>query len=244
MLDYLKKNKVNVLLVEKVDRLTRSLKSAVEVNEWINQNAERQVHFVKENVILNRDSRSNEKFIWNIKVSVAQYYTDNLSEEVRKGQSEKLSQGWFPGQARFGYLTVGEKKHKTHVINEVEAIWIKRMFDLFETGQYSLKRLEKKLEEEGLRNRKGKRVGKTNISRYLTDVIYTGKMRWCGTVYDAKHKKIVEPAQFKRVQRLLNRKDAPKYGKHDHLFRGMVSYAGCGKAVSWEIQKSSTYGYY
>ena len=243
MLLYMRKNKINILLVEKVDRLTRSLKSAVEINEWINEDALRQVHFVKENVILNKDSRSNEKFIWNIKVSVAQYYTDNLSEEVRKGQGEKLAQGWFPGQARFGYRTVGEKKHKTHVVNEVEAIWIKRMFDLFETGEYSLKRLEKKLEDEGLRTRAGGRVGKTNISRYLVDVIYTGRMRWCGSVYPGKHEPIVSSSQFDRVQKLLKRKDAPKYSKHDHLLRGLVNCASCGKGITWEVQKGDTYGY-
>ena len=86
MLEYAKKNKVQIIICEKVDRLTRNIKDAVCVNEWINGDPERQVHFVKEGCVLNKDSRSNEKFIWNIKVSVAQFYIDNLSEEVKKGQ--------------------------------------------------------------------------------------------------------------------------------------------------------------
>ena len=47
MLGYVKKNSIKVIVCEKVDRLTRNLKDAVYVNEWINKDADRQVHFVK-----------------------------------------------------------------------------------------------------------------------------------------------------------------------------------------------------
>ena len=243
MLTYLKKYGINVLLVEKVDRLTRSLRSAVDINEWINTDPERQVHFVKEGVILNKDSRSNEKFIWNIKVSVAQYYTDNLSEEVRKGQGEKLAQGWPPFQARFGYSANGEKKHKVWVINEIEAYWVKRMFNLVASGEYSLKRLETLFYNEGLRTRSGQRVGKSNINRYLTDEVYTGRIPWCGKVYDGNQEPLVSRDLFNKVQAQLRRKDASKYRKHDYLFRGTSYCGGCGKIVTWEIRKGNIYEY-
>ena len=78
MLEYVTKNKIKVIVCEKVDRLTRNLKDAVSINEWIQEDPERQVHFVKENCVLSKESKSNEKFIWNIKVSVAQYYIEKL----------------------------------------------------------------------------------------------------------------------------------------------------------------------
>ncbi|MFH1855330.1 MAG: recombinase family protein, partial [bacterium] len=46
MLAYSKKNNIKIIVCEKVDRLTRNLKDAVSVNEWINSNPEHQVHFV------------------------------------------------------------------------------------------------------------------------------------------------------------------------------------------------------
>lgn len=112
MIRYVKENNIKIIICEKVDRLTRNLKDAVSINDWINEDSERQVHFIKENFVLSRDSRSNEKFIWNIKVSVAQYYIDNLSEEVRKGQKEKIAQGWLPTKPPLGYKTIGEKGQK------------------------------------------------------------------------------------------------------------------------------------
>src|SRR3546814_508944 len=77
-----------VLLVEKTDRLYRNLKDWVTIDDL-----DIEVHFVKEGVVLSRDSRSAEKFMHGIKVLMAKHYIDNLSEEARKGQQEKAEQG-------------------------------------------------------------------------------------------------------------------------------------------------------
>lgn len=79
MLKHLEKSNTSVLVVEKTDRLTRNHSDAVEINKWIEKDSNRQVHFVKESFVLHRDSKSNEKLVWNMKVSIAQYYLDNLS---------------------------------------------------------------------------------------------------------------------------------------------------------------------
>ena len=90
-----------ILLVEKTDRLYRNLKDWVTVDEL-----DLEIHFVKENVILSRDSRSSEKFMHGIKVLMAKNYIDNLSEETRKGMLEKAEQGIWPSFAPLGYLNV------------------------------------------------------------------------------------------------------------------------------------------
>jgi DNA invertase Pin-like site-specific DNA recombinase len=67
--------------------------------------------FVKEGSVLNKDSRSHEKFIHGIKVLMAKNYIDNLSEETRKGMQEKAEEGEFPAYAPLGYLH--DKTNKT-----------------------------------------------------------------------------------------------------------------------------------
>jgi hypothetical protein len=69
---------------EKTDRLYRNLKDWVTLDEL-----DQEIHFVKENVVISRDSRSSEKFMHGIKVLMAKNYIDNLSEETRKGMLEK-----------------------------------------------------------------------------------------------------------------------------------------------------------
>ncbi len=243
MLAYLEKNHIDILVVEKTDRLTRNHRDAVEVDKWINKDSNRQVHFVKENFVLHKDSKSNEKFIWNIKVSVAQYYIDNLSEEVKKGQKEKLSQGWLPTKPPIGYKTIGEKGHRIHVVDEITKPLAIKMFKYYVSGNYSLERLATKLYEEGLRSVNGKKVPKSRIHEYLSDPFYIGMNRWNGKQSNGNQETFIDKDIFNKVQLLLKGKTTPKVNKHDFPFKGQVKCAECKGLVTWEIQKGTNYGH-
>src|SRR3989339_363191 len=244
MLSYVKKNDIKIIICEKVDRLTRNLKDAVSINEWLNENSERQVHFVKENCVLSKDSKSNDKFIWNIKVSTAQYYIDNLSEEVKKGQKEKIAQGWLPTKPPVGYKTVGEKGHKIILIEEEKAVMVKKMFELYASGNYSIKRLTLTMFEEGLRSYHGVKLVKSRVHRLLREPFYTGKMRWNGQIYDGKHEPIITQELYDKVQNMLTGKTTPKLTRHDYLFNRLCRCATCGGLTTWESQRGGlVYGH-
>jgi len=85
------------------------------ISDWVTTNEDRQVHFVKENFVVCKNTRAHENLVWDMKVAIARFYTNNLSEEVKKGQKAKLEAGWIPCGQKFGYRTVGEKGHKIHV---------------------------------------------------------------------------------------------------------------------------------
>lgn len=243
MLDYVRKNDIKIIICEKVDRLTRNLKDAVFINEWLNEDAERQVHFVKDNNVLSRDAKSNDKFIWNIKVSTAQYYIDNLSEEVKKGQKEKIAQGWLPQKPPLGYKTIGEKGHKIHIIDDNKAPLVKKMFELYATGNYSLKRLVEKMFEEGLRTYGGNKLCKSRLATLLSDPFYMGKIRWLGEVFEGKHEALISEELFNSVQRVLKGKTTPRYTKHLYLFKGFLKCEECGGIITWEKHKGIVYGH-
>lgn len=243
MIEYARKHNISSIVCEKVDRLTRNLKDAVCINEWLKENSERQVHFVKENVVIDSSSKSNEKFIWNIKISVAQYYIDNLSEEVKKGQAQKIREGWLPTKPPVGYRTIGEQGHKIHVIDEAKAPLVKRMFELYSTGEWSLKKLTEKMTEEGLRGYVGNKLVKSRIHQLLSDPFYTGKMRWNNEIYEGKHEPLISNDLFKKVQITLKSKTTPKYRKHFFLFQGLIKCAGCNGRITWEVQKGINYGH-
>ncbi len=244
MLEYARKHDVKVIICEKVDRLTRSLRDAVLINEWLNEDSERQVHFVKENCILDKNSKSNEKFIWNIKVSTSQYYIDNLSEEVKKGLKEKAEQGWYPSSHKRGYKTVGEAKHKTWVIDtspESEALFIKKAFELYANNNYSPKQIRTVMFNEGWKQKNGKPVPISTIYFTLNDIFYCGKFIWRKKIFKGKHEPIISEELFERVSKKLKMKNHSKYNKHDHLFRGIIFCEECGCSITAEIQKGHTY---
>jgi hypothetical protein len=136
MLKYLRGHPgVRHLLVEKTDRLYRNLKDWVTLDEF-----EVEIHLVKEGVVISRDSRSSEKFMHGIKVLMAKNYVDNLSEEARKGMLEKAKQGIWPTAAPIGYLNVvGPSGKKIIVPDPSAAPIVTRLFEWFETGDYSIK---------------------------------------------------------------------------------------------------------
>ena len=85
------------LLVEKTDRLYRNLKDWVTLDEL-----DLEIHFVKENVILSRESRSSEKFMHAIKVLMAKNYIDNLSEDTQERCSQDLEESNVLPQVSLG----------------------------------------------------------------------------------------------------------------------------------------------
>lgn len=243
MMKYIDKNNINIIICEKVDRLTRNLKDAVAMNSWIEESPKRQIHLVKDSLVMHKESRSQEKLNWNIRIIFAQNYTDNLSEEVKKGQKEKLEQGWLPTKPPLGYRTVGEKGRKTHEIEESVAPLIKDMFELYATGNYSTRELSRVMGKKGLKNSKGNSVGKTRIYDLLSDPFYCGDLRWKGEIYSGSQEPIISRDLFNLVQNKLNRKlTSPYFSVHRPVYRGKIKCGECDRTISWEKQKGHWYG--
>ncbi len=244
ILQFIKINKVDLILCEKIDRLTRNLKDAAIVSDWVHENKSHEVHFVKENFIVSQNTRAHENLVWDMKVAVARFYANNLSEEVRKGQKEKIAQGWLPQKPPLGYKTTGERGHKIHVIAESDAPFVKKLFELYATGNYSILKLEEDMYKLGMRSRNSKRVLQGRIHELLKNPFYYGHMRWGDKIYPAKHEPIISKDLFDKVQATLKRQGrSPVCTKHNSLFKGKVFCDGCGGVLSWETQKGHWYGH-
>jgi site-specific DNA recombinase len=241
--EYASKQQINIILCEKIDRLTRSLKSAGVVDDWVREKPERSVHFVKEHFVLNQQTKAHDNFVWDMKVAVARFYTNNLSEEVRKGQKEKLEQGGLPYRAPLGYKTIGEKGHKIHVIDPEMAVYVKDMFELYSTGLYSVLKLANLMYEKGLRTPNGSKMYSNSLYRILKNPFYYGEINWNGKVYpNATHEKLIEKDLFDTVQRIMKNGRPDKYVKHNPLFKGLASCGQCGHKISWYEKKGHWYG--
>ncbi len=244
MLRYTSTHRVSVVLCEKIDRLTRNLKDAATVSDWIQQNPERELHFVKENFIVNRNTRAHENLVWDMKVAIARFYTNNLSEEVKKGQKEKIAQGWLPTKPPLGYKTEGDKGHKIHVPDCEKARLIRQMFELYATGSYSIQHLSQVMYELGLRTRGGSKLVRSRLASLLADPFYVGGVVWKGSLSEGKQEPLVSRDLFDRVQSVLKSKtNSSKHRKHTYLFKGLIGCRDCGGMLTWESQKGILYGH-
>lgn len=181
MLEYLRTHKdVCHLLVEKTDRLYRNLKdyNLLDPTDWPHLT----IHLAKENEVLSKDSKSHQKLIHGIKVLMAKNYSDNLSEEVKKGMSEKASQGLYPSCAPIGY--VNNRQDHTIEPDPKQAPIIRKGFELASSGQYSLAKLKRILFEQGLRSQRSKaELSKSQMQRILINPIYYGDFLWKGEYF-------------------------------------------------------------
>ncbi|MCL5875352.1 MAG: recombinase family protein [Candidatus Dependentiae bacterium] len=244
MLAFLEQNpSVRFILVEKTDRLLRNIADYALIDRLI-EYSNITIHLIKENVVLGKDSRSNEKFIFGIKALMAKNYVDNLSEEVRKGMIEKASQGTFPSHAPFGYINARDGDRKIIAIDKKAAPFVKKMFEFYATGTYSLKTLRKKMLDEGLIYRSGKNFHVSTLETILKNEFYTGIFYWRGKRYEnASHEAIISKALYHQVQDTLLHPKKDKSKKGLFTYTNLIRCGVCGCKLTAEIKKGK-YIYY
>jgi len=243
MVAYLRKHPdCRVLLVEKPDRLSRNFKDCATIDELGVE-----VHFVKQNFILSKQSRSSDKLTYGLNVLLAKHYIDNLSEEVQKGLRTKAAQKLWPSYAPLGYVnTVGADGKKIIAPDPVLGPIVTKLFEWYASGEYSLKALAKKAYEEGFRFRKSQgKVPVTTLHKILRKRIYRGDFDYGGSTYEGIHKPLVTREVWERVQEILDGRHDRKHRKvtHDFVYSGMVRCGHCGCSLVGEVKKGR-YVYY
>ena len=243
MIAFLKSSpRIRIVLVEKTDRLYRNLKDWVTLDEL-----DLEIHFVKEGVVLSRDSRSSEKFMHGIKVLMAKNYIDNLSEEARKGMLEKAEQGIWPSAAPLGYRNIDGANGKRIIEPDPDlAPQVVKLFEWYVAGGMALRDLAKKARAEGFSYRKsGKPIPTSTVHKILRNPLYMGEFEWGGRIYQGNHQPLVSRDLWQRVQDMLDGRNASKHRrvKHDFAFSGLIACGHCGCSIVGEIKKQR-YVYY
>jgi site-specific DNA recombinase len=239
MLKFLKRNRtVNIILVEKTDRLYRNLKDYVLLDELNGL----EVHLVKEGTVLSDNARSHDKFIHGIKVLMAKNFIDNLGEEVKKGLNEKAEQGHYPSKPPHGYSRASSREI---VINPDDAQYIRRAFELYSTGVISLDRTIAQLADEGFVYRPGMpKIAKPHLERLLKNPFYCGQFLFKGRLYKGAHEPLVSLDLFEKTQLAFKKDNKPENNnKHHFQFSGLIQCGECGCAVTADIKKGR-YVYY
>jgi len=164
-----RKEKIKAILSHKLDRICRNMRDAVRLQE-LEDACGVQLAFVDNQF----GPGAAGALSFNVMAAVAQYYSDNLRSEVLKGMDERVRQGCPAGHAPFGYTNVDDKNDPVKPHPE-KAKTLVRIFELYSTGQHTLKSLADKLAAEGHIYRNSelyRRVGtqRGNISRQLPAV--------------------------------------------------------------------------
>ena len=212
--------RIDVVVVYKIDRLTRSLADFARIVETFDQH---QVSFVSVTQAFNTTS-SMGRLTLNVLLSFAQFEREVTGERIRDKIAASKAKGmWMGGLAPLGYdLPTGGSR--ALVVNATEAETVRHLFRSYlELG--SVYKLIAELDEQGFRSKqrvtaKGRNLGGTRFSRgamfhLLQNRVYVGDIVHKGERFDGQHDGIVGPSLFDDVQAMLaSHRRARTHRKH------------------------------
>ena len=184
------------------------------------------------------DPTPQGKFMLSIAFSQSKYYVDNLSENIKRGHRNKVKDGIWPQMAPLGYVN----KNRKIVPDENIAPLIKKTFEAYSSGSFTLRQLRDKFNELGLKRKSGKELAVSNYQKLLKNPIYTGLMLYNGEIHEGKHEPIISKKLFDTVQEVMSRKSKPhSKGLKPYIYRGFFRCGECGCFITTEQQKGHNY---
>src|SRR3984957_17368646 len=242
--------RIDVVVVYKIDRLTRSLADFAKLVEAFDA---RSISFVAVTQQFNTTT-SMGRLTLNVLLSFAQFERELSSERVRDKIAASRKKGkWTGGTVPLGY----EAKDKKLVINKVEAETVRTIFQLY-LELKSFGKLVAQLDRRKIvTKRRDTKVAKYNggipftygpLAYFLKNRIYVGEMHHGGKWFKGEHQAILDRPTFERVQDLLRSNRITRRIKHSEsgaLLRGkLFDDKGNAMSPSFSAKNGVRYRFY
>jgi site-specific DNA recombinase len=219
--------RIDVVLVYKIDRLSRSLLDFVTVMERFNA---ANVAFVS---VTQNFSTADAmgRLTMNMLMSFAEFEREMISERTRdKIRAARRKGQWTGGAVPLGYVV----KKKKLVVDELEAILVREIFATYLARRSALA-VVRALNEHKRVTKHGRPWTRNDVLRVLKHPVYAGYIASGGEHHEGEHSAIVERVVFARAQALLadNTMEKKDRGRNpEYLLRGVLHCACCGSAFT------------
>jgi DNA invertase Pin-like site-specific DNA recombinase len=227
LLDDILAGLVDVIVVYKIDRLSRSLMDFAKLVEVFDAHG---VTFVSVTQSFNTTT-SMGRLTLNILLSFAQFEREVIGERIRDKVAASKARGmWMGGKVPLGYRVENRKL----IPDETEAARVRRVFTLFaETG--SGVETVRRLQAEGITAKSGRPLDKGDVYKILNLRTYLGEVVHKGSIYPGEHRAIVPRELWDRVHAILQvspRKRAVANRQQEPaLLKGLI-FGTDGRALS------------
>jgi site-specific DNA recombinase len=181
----------------------------------------------------------------------AQYYSDNLATEAKKGARQKAKFGGTPYKPPVGYLTARERIEGREIrivmTDPDRAPLVRWAFTAYASGNYTLRELTEELELRGLRYEPSRKLAsrpmtQNAVNNMLRNRYYLGMVSYEGVLYQGRHEALVDEATFETVQAIMtDRKNSgEKPQKRPHHLKGRLFCGYCGTRLGISFSRSHT----
>ncbi|WP_299665904.1 recombinase family protein [uncultured Ruegeria sp.] len=206
LLEEIDAGRIDMVVVYKIDRLTRSLADFSKLVERLEQ---ANCSFVSVTQAFNTSS-SMGRLTLNVLLSFAQFEREVSAERIRdKIVASKKKGLWMGGNLPLGYDRHPDPKARTLVVNEEEARTVRHLFDLYD-ALGCLRTVEERATAEDLRLKRVVRadgsmkrdcpLSRGQIYYLLRNPVYLGKIRHKDKIWDGQHTAIIDQGVWDRVQ--------------------------------------------
>ncbi|MCW5717062.1 MAG: recombinase family protein [Bauldia sp.] len=233
--------RVDVIVVYKIDRLSRSLMDFARLVEVFDRKG---VTFVSVTQSFNTTT-SMGRLTLNVLLSFAQFEREVIGERIRDKFAASRKKGmWMGGYVPLGYRVLDRKL----VIDETEAALVRSIFERFLTcGSATV--LVRDLRAEGVVNRYGKPLDKGGLYKLLNNRIYIGDAVHKGTAYPGEHEPIVTRSLWDKVHAILAEspriRAANTRAQTPALLKGLIfGPTGCAMSPTHTRRGGKLYRYY
>jgi site-specific DNA recombinase len=244
--------RVDCVVVYKVDRLSRSLLDFARIMERFER---RNVSFVSITQQFNTTT-SLGRLTLNILLSFAQFEREIIGERTRDKLGAARRKGkWIGGTPPLGYDVAPEGGHL--IINDAEAAQVREIFALYARCR-GLVRVAEELNQRGWQTKHwtsrsgrchpGRPFSKQGLISILKNVTYIGQVHYKGAIYPGEQPPLVERELFEKVQEQLRRQrlPEPKARGHAALLKGLLCCQACQACMllSKTFRHGRRYRYY
>lgn len=238
LINFVRHNSVHAVIIHKLDRFARSIVDHSALRAILQKYGTNLVSCTEQ-----LGNAPHEIFLENIMASMAQFYSDNLRTEVKKGKMERFESGYHMATAPYGYTV--QTGNKIMQIVPKEAVVVRKIFSLYITGHYSFEAIAYKLKKLGYVTRNGKEFSKSRIQEMLNNVVYEGIVEYKQINRQTKglHEPIISTTIFDMAQQIMIDRGNVKLkekGKYDFVFKGFVACPDCGKPLYAAYSTSGT----
>ncbi|MFY0546407.1 recombinase family protein [Brevibacillus sp. H7] len=235
----MRSGKLDVVLVYRLDRLTRSV---LDLYQLLKEFDRYGVRFKSCTEVYDTTTAIGRLFI-TLVAALAQWERENLAERVKLGMGQMVREKKRPGgPPPYGY----DIREGRLAINPHEAEVVRCIYRRFLSGFGPLQ-IAEELNRQGYRGKMGAPWSAGTVSHLLQNHVYSGTLRWNYALggqrlnppeewmlVEQSHPPIVEAETFDRVQQLMEkrRKTHPRALASDFIFSGILYCSRCGSAMS------------
>lgn len=234
------KHQFQVVLVWKLDRFARNRYDSAIYKQHLKKHGVRVVS-VMENITDSPEGIILEGLL----ESMAEYYSANLSENIRRGQKSSVAKGWFCG----GAIPMGYQVHDHKLIpDEKTAPLIRELYRRYADGE-SLRDIADDFNRRGFRTRQGHIFKTSTFDRVIPNSAYIGEYTYAGEIVPGLSTPIIDKDVYEKAlrRRDMNRRSPQSeeatvdYHLRGKLFCGVCGAVACGE---YGTSKSGERHYY